>query len=370
MPLGSVLSTLLPLAEREPSYWLPPAATAEAAGIDQTFDVIMWINYLYGIPIFLIVLYFVIRYRRRDGVEPDPSPHHSFLLEVTWTVIPTIMVVGIFFQGFLGYIRNTTMPGDPYEIAVRAYKWQWEFTYPNGAQTAELHVPAGRDVLLTMESSDVMHSLYIPAFRVKRDIIPGRYTKLWFNALDPTGPEPDRYPLFCTEYCGDQHWAMGGDDRVWVHNPSSFDVWVKDAADPGGKLPPDQYGELLWKQKCISCHSIDGKAGTGPSWKGIYGEEHAYTAGGAEGVAPVDENYIRESILYPNAKIVKGYRGVMPAFEGKLDEMQITGLIEFIKRISDPEGYQPLPSPDEVAAAEEGGESADGAPAEADGGNG
>ena len=348
---------LLPLAEKTSSFWMPPAATAEAVGVDQTFKVIEWINYLYGVPIFAIVLLFVWKYRRREGIEPDPSPHHSFLLEITWTVIPTIMIVGIFFMGFVQYVGMTTMPGDPYEIQVNAKKWVWDFTYPEGFSSPELHVPAGRDVLLTMRSTDVMHSLFIPAFRVKRDVIPGRYTQLWFNALPPDqAGVPEKYPLFCTEYCGKDHSAMGGAEMVVVHDPSCFEKWVEEAKNIGGKLPPDEYGELLYKSKgCVSCHSIDGKRGTGPTWKNIYGEEHVMKNG--EKVL-VEDNYIEESILYPQAKIVEGYGGVMPSYAGQLKELEIRGLIEYMKRLSD-DDYVKLPAPDDAAAAEagEGGES-------------
>ena len=347
------LSALLPLAVKEPSFWMPPAATQEAADVDATFRLIEWVNYLYGIPIFLVLLYFVWRYRRREGIEPDPSPHHSFLLEITWTVIPTIMIVGIFFVGFVQYIGMTTMPGDPYEIEVVAKKWDWTFSYPGGGESNELHVPAGRNVLLTMRSTDVMHSLFIPAFRVKRDIIPGRYTQLWFNALSPDGAAAEVYPLFCTEYCGKSHWDMGGAERVFVHHPSDFDVWLEDVRDLSGKLPPDEYGKYLWEQKCRTCHSIDGKAGTGPSWKGIWGEQHAFTDGSS---AEVDADYIRESILYPQAKVVKGYRGVMPNYQGQMRDREIAGIVEFIKSIT-LEKYEKLPAPNDLLEAE-GGEQA------------
>ena len=331
----------LPLAVKEASFWMPPAATAEAVGVDQTFKVIEIVNYLYGIPIFIAVLALVWKYRRREGIEPDPSPHHSFLLEVTWTVIPTIMIVGIFFMGFVQYVGMTTMPGDPYEIQVNAKKWVWDFAYPEGFSSPELHVPAGRDVLLTMRSTDVMHSLFIPAFRVKRDVIPGRYTQLWFNALPPDEVGvPEKYPLFCTEYCGKDHSAMGGAEMVVVHDASSFEKWIEVASIPYDGMTPDDYGELLWKSKgCVSCHSIDGKAGTGPTWKGAWGEEHKMKDGA---VVKVDLNYIEESILYPQAKVVAGYQGVMPSYNGQLTQLDIQSISEFIKRLS-VDDYQPLP---------------------------
>lgn len=320
------------LADINETFWMPPAASTFAEGIDQTFNLILWINVLYGVPIFVLLFWFLFKYRRKGSVMAEPSPHHSFLLEVSWTIIPTIMVVGIFFQGFVKYIGMTTAPANPYEIQVTAKKWNWTFTYPNGYSTAELHVPDGRPVLLTMRSDDVMHSLYIPAFRVKMDCIPGRYTQLWFEALpiESTDPKATKeFDLFCTEYCGTSHSNMLA--KVFVHNSGYFQTWLDDAANTAPFLPDCQAGEILWEQKCKSCHTIDGSNGTGPTWLNVFGTEQEMTSG--ERVL-VDANYLRESILNPNAKIRKGFRGIMPSFQGQLSEDELADLIAFHKSLS------------------------------------
>lgn len=320
------------LADINETFWMPPAASTFADDVDQTFDLILWINYLYGVPIFLAIFYFVWKYRRKGSANSQPSAHHSFLLEVTWTVIPTIMTVGIFFQGFTKYIGMTTMPANPYEIQVGAKKWAWNFTYPNGYQTNELHVPDGRPVMLTMRADDVMHSLFIPAFRVKMDCIPGRYTQLWFEALPIESADPtafEEYDLFCTEYCGTSHSGMLA--KVFVHNSGHFDTWLEEESSTAQFLPDCQAGEILWERKCKTCHSVDGKAGTGPTWLNMFGTDQEMTSGQS---VTVDENYIRESILNPNAKVRKGYRGVMPTFQGQLSEDELADLIAFHKSLN------------------------------------
>ena len=347
----------LPLADLPGSFWMPPAASENAAGVDQTFDLILWVNYLYGVPIFLLLFYFAWKFRRKGSADAPESPHHGFLLEVTWTVIPTIMVVGIFFQGFVQYIGLTTMPEDPYEIQVYAKKWDWTFKYPGGVETAELHIPGGRPVLLKMRSADVMHSLYIPAFRVKMDVIPGRFTEMWFEPFEVSGDDPEtptvetnvptEYDLFCTEYCGTGHSSMI--TKVYVHNAGQFDKWLTDEASIADYVPPCQYGSILWEQKCKSCHSNDGTAGTGPTWKGTWGTEVETSAG----VVKVDENYLRESILYPNAKVRKGYNGVMPTFMNQLDEKQLDAIIAYHRSLG--EGQEPCEflTKEEIKAARE-----------------
>lgn len=321
------------LADQHASFWMPPAASTFAEGVDQTYDLILWINYLYGVPIFLALFYFVWKYRRKGSVNSEPSPHHSFLLEVTWTVIPTIMVVGIFFQGFVKYIGMTTMPANPYAIDVQARKWSWAFTYPNGYTTNELHIPDGRPVMLTMRSDDVMHSLFIPAFRVKMDVIPGRYTKMWFEALPLESADPleeVKYDLFCTEYCGKDHSMMK--TKVVVHKAGRFDAWLADISDRLPYMPDCQAGEILWEQQgCKQCHSVDGKNGTGPTWKGVFSTDQVMANGET---VTVDENYLRESILNPNAKVRKGYRGVMPSYNGRLDEEDLIDLIAYHRSLN------------------------------------
>ena len=322
----------LPLADIAGSFWFPPQASTQAASVDQTFDVIMWVNYLYTIPIFALLFWFAWKYRRRAGVPAPPSPHHGFLIEVTWTVIPTIMVVGIFFQGFVGFMAMTTMPEDPYEIQVSAKKWGWNFTYPTGYNTNELHIPSGRPILLTMRSDDVMHGLFIPAFRAKCDVIPGRYTQMWFEAVESGNPDPTEsevYDLFCTEYCGTGHSAMI--TKTYVHNAGYFDTWLREASNQMKYMPPCQAGEVLWERNCKQCHSNDGSRGTGPTWAGVYGTEQKMASGES---VKVDPNYLRESIIYPNAKVRSGYQGVMPSFANQLSDEEIDWIIAYHKSLN------------------------------------
>jgi cytochrome c oxidase subunit 2 len=208
---------------------------------------------------------------------------------------------------------------------VTGQKWQWFFTYPNGYVTGELHVPVDRPVELTMTSEDVIHSLWIPAFRVKKDVVPGRYNKAWFEAT-----EPGEYPLLCTEYCGTGHSDML--TRVTVHRPGEFETWLREAADLLGTLPPAEAGLKLYETKgCKQCHSLDGSAGVGPSFKNLFGSER-HLADGGQVVA--DENYVRHSILEPMSQVSLGFDPVMPTYAGKLKDQEITMLIAYLKSIS------------------------------------
>ena len=268
---------------------------------------------------------FIVIYRRRPQAAPGKSPSHSSLLEIIWTGIPLAIVAIVFYQGFQGYMELRTPPIGAREIRVTAKKWSWLFQYSNGQEkvaSEDLHVPVDEPVLLIMASEDVIHSLFIPAFRVKMDVVPGRYSRTWFRAT-----QVGEYPLLCSEYCGKDHSSMVA--RVVVQSPADFRKWLADAADLSGKMSPVQYGQVLYhRHGCDGCHSLDGSAGTGPSFKGIYG--HPVQLEDHEPVE-VEDNYIRESILEPEAKIVKGYQPVMPTFKGSLSDKDITALIEFIK---------------------------------------
>ena len=268
---------------------------------------------------------FVVVYRRRPGDRPrQTSPSHNTLLEIVWTTIPTVIVAIIFYRGFTDYLELRTAPAGAKanEVRVIAKKWSWLFEYPGGLQDENLHVPLDEPVLLTMRSEDVIHSLFIPAMRVKMDIVPGRYSRAWFCAT-----QPGDYPLYCSEYCGTQHFNMLA--RVIVQTPADYKKWLAEAGDMSGKMSPVAYGELLYRRHgCVNCHSLDGSAGTGPSFKGIYGRPVQLDDGST---VIVEDNYIREHILEPGTKVVKGYRPVMPTFKGLLSDKDITAIIDFIK---------------------------------------
>jgi len=317
---------LLPLAQSGGSFWLPSPSSTMASAVDNVFYFILWVSAFFFALIVVLMVAFVILYHRRPGVEPGASPSHNTLLEVAWTVVPLGIVIVIFYLGFVGYLDLRTAPREAYEIQVIGQKWKWIFKYPNGHVDENLHVPVNEPVRLVMTSEDVIHSLFIPAFRVKMDLVPGRYTRTWFNAV-----EPGEHDLYCAEYCGTGHSDMLA--KVVVHPPGEFQKWLAGAADFMKGKTPVQAGEEMYRRRgCGQCHSTDGTArpGGGPSFKGIYG----HTAKLADGSSvEVEENYLRESILEPQAKVVAGYPAIMPTYKGLLTDQQITAIIEFIKSL-------------------------------------
>lgn len=306
------------------SFWLPPPDSTTAGSVDGLFYFLLWLSAFFFTLIVGLMVLFVIRYRRRPGEGPKGTASHSTLLEVVWTSIPVVLVVIIFYWGFIGYIDMRLPPRDAYEINVVAQKWQWMFKYSNGHVDTDLHVPVDQPVQLVMRSKDVIHSLSIPDFRVKMDIVPGRYTKTWFNARNP-----GQHLLVCTEYCGTGHSDMTA--SVFVHKSGEFDLWLENAALFAADMSPADRGQLLWRRHgCQGCHSEDGTAKTGPSFKGIWGEEHELVRGSP---VTVDEDYVRESVLDPSAKVRKGYKDQMNSYKGSLSDDEIHDLIEFIKSL-------------------------------------
>lgn len=303
------------------TVWLPERASTVAPEVDWLFYFVLWASTVIFAGVVVAMLYFAWRYRRKDPEERPELVKENKLLEISWIVIPAILVLLVFTWGFRSYINLNVSPPDAYEITVRGRQWVWDFEYPNGAQvTGELHVPVNRPVRLRMSSEDVIHSFFVPAFRTKMDVLPNRYTTLWFEATD-TGT----YQIFCTEYCGTQHAGMLGE--VVVHEEGEFQEWLQTA---GGMedLPPAEYGAILYEQQgCQQCHSLDGTPGVGPTLQGIYGTEEELADGST---VEVDENYLRESIIEPGAEIVAGYQNVMPPYS-QLNESQVNALVEFIK---------------------------------------
>ncbi len=327
---------LPPIAPEKGSFWLPVAASTQAKGIDAIWDFILYVSLFFLALITVLTIWFPIRYRRRyEGQPAESQVSHNTTLELTWTIIPLILVVFMFWGGFRGYIDLTTPPADAYEIGVIGQKWNWTFAYagttlePGTHYGAELHTWKNQPTRLLIQSQDVLHSFYVPAFRIKRDAVPGRYTKIWFT---PT--KAGEFLALCTEFCGTSHSDMLS--RVVVHETKAdFEAWLKSDRDPWSKGASDeQVGEQIWKQRCKVCHSIDGSANTGPSWggkDGIFGRQTLMADGQS---VPSDENYLKESILYPNNKKVKGYEAVvMPTFKGQLSDRQIDAIIKFMKTI-------------------------------------
>jgi cytochrome c oxidase subunit II len=321
-------------------FWLPEQMSTSAPSIDWAYYVVLWISIILFVPIILITGYFVMKYRRRHPAqEPEPSPSHNQLLELGWT-IPTIPIVTVFFYvGVHGFVDARTVPKNGYEIGVVAQQWSWLFEYPEGVKSGELHVPANQNVILTMRSNDVLHSLFVPVLRVKFDIVPGRFTKMWFNATRPVEAN-----LFCTEYCGDNHAGMI--TKFVAHDEAGFKQWFEEAKDwrkwkmkteTGEERPytEAEAGERFYRERgCMGCHSTDGSTKTGPSFKGLFGAPRDVTLreGGATR-AEADENYIRESIVDPHAKVRAGFPAAMPSFKGQFRDDELKTIIEYIKTL-------------------------------------
>ncbi len=305
------------------SILLPDEASAYARTHDDLFIAIVLLSAFFFLLIAGLLAFFVWRYRRRgpEDVTPDISEH--FKLEVIWSVIPLIIVIILFFVGFDGYINATTAPAGALEIQVVGKKWLWQFEYPDGTRTInEIHVPVNKPVRLIMSSEDVIHSFYVPSFRVKKDVVPNMYTEMWFH------PEQEGvHTLFCAEYCGRGHSDMLG--KIHVDSEEKFREWQEMGDERTRNMPLSELGAMLYESRgCETCHSLDGTRRDGPSFQGIWGQTHEFTDGTE---AVVDENYLRESILQPQARIVSGYEGIMPTFQGLLRDREIAALIEFIK---------------------------------------
>ena len=308
-------------------FWLPEAASTMASEIDSLFTFVNVVSAVFFVGVVTAILWFMYRYRRQDPAERPSPVKESQLLEISWIVIPTILVLLVFNWGFKSFVAQKTIPDNAYEIQVQARSWGWSFEYPNGVTTDTLYVPADEPVKTTMSSQDVIHSFYVPAFRVKQDVLPNRYTSVWFEAT-----KEGTYDLFCTEYCGRNHSEM--DAEVKVVSRTRFDEWLESAATPDD-IPLPELGEKLYTQQgCQGCHSLDGSDMVGPTWKGLYGKTDHQMADGSTVTA--DANYLRESILQSGAKVVEGYQNVMPSYSN-LSEREVAGLIEFMKEKSDKE---------------------------------
>jgi cytochrome c oxidase subunit 2 len=307
------------------TFWMPSQASTTAPAVDALFHFIFWLSVFFFLLIVGLGVLFVIRYRQREGREhPEASPTHNTALELTWTFIPLAIVIGIFAWGFKVYLDMNVAPANSYEILVTGQKWKWLFTYPNGHVDENLHVPVDVPVRLVLTSEDVIHGFFIPAFRVKKDVVPGRYNKTWFRAS-----KAGEYQLFCSLYCGTSHSDMMA--KVVVHEPGGFERWLEEASNFLTKLPPAEAGAKLFLSRgCAQCHSVDGRAGVGPTFQKLFGSHVPIKNGDA---VTADENYIRESILEPQAKIVAGFEPVMPTFKGKLKDQEITAIIEYVKTL-------------------------------------
>ncbi|HCT54895.1 MAG TPA: cytochrome c oxidase subunit II [Balneola sp.] len=305
-------------------FMLPEAKSPTADSTDALFHFINEVSLVLLIGITFALIYFAIKYRRRSEDDETPVITHNNTLEITWSVVPLLICFVIFGWGYTGWLNLKSVPDNAYEIQVNGFKWGWNVKYANGAQTLnEIHVPEGRPVKIVLQSSDVLHSFFVPDYRVKHDVVPGRYTYVWFEAK-----EAGESIVFCTEYCGTGHSDMLA--KVIVHTEEDFQTWLEKNGGGVSGTPVEQGEQLVQLQGCTTCHSDDGSRLIGPSFKGLWGSEETLTDGST---VTVDENYLRESILNPGAKIVESYDNVMTPYEGRISDDEITNIIEYLKTL-------------------------------------
>lgn len=302
--------------------FVPEQASDLAREVDALTLFLVGMSTFFTLLIAAMVIFFALRYRRRQADGVGSTFENSALLEITWTVIPLIIVLFTFGWGLKVYFKLFRPPANAVEYYVTGKQWMWKTQHPTGQREInELHVPLGQPIQLTMTSEDVIHSFFVPAFRAKADVIPGRYTKIWFTAT-----KPGRYHLFCTEYCGAEHSRMIG--WVTVMPPDDYQAWL--ATVPAPKVPSAQGADLFSQFACNTCHK-EAAGARGPALAGLYGRK-VRLADGAEVVA--DDNYLRESILQPSAKQVMGFEQIMPSFQGQISEEGVMQLIAYIKSLS------------------------------------
>jgi cytochrome c oxidase subunit II len=307
----------------------PEQASNFAPHVDALMVFISVVCFFFAFSITVAIVFFFFRYHRTKGNQVGIPIHGDMRLEAAWMGIPLVLAMIMFSWGAVVYVEYRSSPKDTLDIYVIGKQWMWKAQQPNGQKEInELHVPVGRNVRLILASEDVIHDFYVPAFRVKMDVVPGHYNTMWFQ---PT--KPGRYHFFCSQYCGTNHAIMGG--WVTVMKPSEYSAWLSGSS--GAQGDPVAMGEKLFAEKaCNTCHQGDGK-GRAPSLNGVYGAK-VLLADGSTVLA--DDAYIRESILLPNAKIVARYAPLMPTYQGQLTEEQIIALMEYVKSLKE----LPVPS--------------------------
>jgi len=308
------------------AWMLPLQGSDFAKEIDWIYMGLFWLCALLFIGIVGATVYFSWRFRYKAG-RVTPHQTHNTMLEITWSVLPLLLCVVIFFVGLKGWMEYSVAPGDAMEIQVTAKKWLWQFEYPDGSRTVnELHLLYNKPVKFVMTSEDVLHDFFVPAMRVKHDVIPGRYTQIWFqpNVMG-------QFNITCAEYCGKGHSDMKG--MITVEDQAGFDKFLATGGTEWEdyKTHMQDWGKIQWERKgCNSCHTTDGTTSKGPSWKGIWGKMETMNDGSQ---VKVDEAYVKESMMNPQAKIVKGFEPVMPTFQGLLKDPDVQGLLAYIKSL-------------------------------------
>ncbi len=325
--------------------FFPEQASSIAGHVDGLYLYLVLVSAFFSLLIAVLIIVFAVKYRRRSEAEVPKPIHGGLLLEITWSVIPLGLAMVMFAWGASIFFTESRPPADSMEIYVTGKQWMWKVQHMEGQREInELHIPINRDIKLTLTSEDVIHDFYVPAFRTKTDVLPGRYTTEWFR---PT--KAGEYHIFCAEYCGTKHSGMVG--TVYVMEPQQFDAWLTGGGAQGSLA---QKGEALFQQLgCVTCHQAEAdRQGRCPNLHGIFGRPQELTNGQ---VVTVDPAYIKESILNPSAKIVAGYQNIMPTFQGLVTEDGIQQLIEYVKSIGPTGGASSVPTSDSRGAVPPGG---------------
>lgn len=307
--------------------FFPPAVSTVAGWVDLLLLVLLGLSSIFTLIVLFLIFFWGIRYRRGRRVDRSNPPLTNVKIEMGWMGGLLFLGLGTFIGAAIVYFQIMRPPPDALDVYVVGQQWMWKVQHPEGPREInELHVPAGRPVRLTMISQDVIHSFFVPAFRLKFDVLPGRYTTMWFEAT-----EPGEYHIFCAEYCGTNHSRMRG--QVVVMTPAEYERWLSEggqAGEPG--LPLAQAGEQLFTQLgCSGCHAAESNE-RAPTLAGLFGQQVPLDDGST---VLADEAYIRESILFPNERVVAGYQPIMPTYEGRIDEEQLLQLVEYIRSLGD-----------------------------------
>lgn len=315
--------TFMNMAAAQSSSFMPPAVTDISKQVNNLYSFLIWAS---AIACFILIggmIYFVLKYKRKSSSDKTPYISHNTFLEFLWSFIPLVLFLAVFGWGWHIYHEMRKAPANALEVHVVGKQWAWDFIYKSGKVSAnEFVVPVNTPIKLIMTSTDVIHSFYVPSMRIKQDVIPGTYTTLWFNS-----EKLGEFQVFCTEFCGTAHSNMLA--KLKVVPVEEYEQWLQEN-DEGLSLA--QKGQKYYNSKgCIACHSVDGASKVGPTWKAIFASQRAFDDGSS---SVADENYLRESILNPNAKVVKGFaKGVMPSYQGQLSETELSAIIEYIKEL-------------------------------------
>ena len=305
----------------EKFHLFPPEASSTAQQVDWIYFALTALTFLICAIVFLPIIFFAIKYRTGSTADRSNPRVESILIESGWTIVPLVIFIGLFGWGAIVYFQIERPPRDALQVQVVGKQWMWKLQHAEGkSEINELHLPVGRAVTLTMTSQDVIHSFFVPAFRVKQDVVPGRYTSEWFK---PT--QPGEYHIFCAQYCGTHHSGMIG--RVVVMEPIDYEQWLSTGQSTESIALA---GERLFRERgCSGCHSLNSKFHA-PLLEGVFGKPAPLEGGD---IVTADERYMRDSILLPGKEIAKGYQNIMPTYTGQFSEEEIMQLIAYLKSI-------------------------------------